>query len=241
VRPELAGGIDKGDLLEILGIVQILRQDGLDDVLEQVGLDERGHVDAGCVLGGEDDIGDLHRATVLVAHRDLGLAVWAQIGQHLCLADFAEPAGQLMGEGDGQWHELWGLVAGEAEHHALVAGALRVEDVFVVDVRALLHGMGDALADVWRLLVDGHQHAAGFVVEAVLGVCVADVLDGLPDCGGHVDVRLRGDLAGDDDGAGGQKGLTGDASVRVVLEDGVQNRIRDLVGQLVRVTLGDRF
>ena len=222
---ELAGGVHERDLLEVLGVVEVLRQDRLDHVLQQVRLDQRVDVDAGGVLGGEDDVGDRHRPAVLVAHRDLRLAVRAQVGQHLGLADLAEPARQLVGQGDRQRHELRGLVAGEAEHHALVAGALRVEDVLVVDVRARLHGVRDALADVRRLLVDGDQHAAGLVVEAVLGVRVADVLDGLADDGGDVDVRLGGDLAGHDDGAGGQQGLAGDARVRIVLEDGVEDGV----------------
>ena len=72
---------------------------------------------------------------------------------------FASCAGDGVRVLDGRRHELRRLVAGVAEHHALVAGAARV----------------DALADVGRLLVDRDQHAAGVAVEAHLAVGVADV------------------------------------------------------------------
>ena len=39
------------------------------------------------------------------------------------LRDLGEPLDEPVGEGDGQRHQLGRLVAGEAEHHALVAGA----------------------------------------------------------------------------------------------------------------------
>ena len=58
---------------------------------------------------------------------------------------FGEALGEPVGERDRQRHELGGLVAGEAEHHALVAGALGVEDVVVVGVFAYLFGVRDAL------------------------------------------------------------------------------------------------
>ena len=40
-----------------------------------------------------------------------------------CLADLGEPVGQPVREPDRHRHEVVGLVAGVAEHHALVAGA----------------------------------------------------------------------------------------------------------------------
>ena len=54
-----------------------------------------------------------------------------------------------MGEGDREGHVLGGLVAGVAEHHALVAGTL-----------VLFFLAFDALVDVAGLLVDGGDDAA---------------------------------------------------------------------------------
>ena len=144
-----------------------------------------------------------------------------------------------MGQRDGQRHELRRLVAGEAEHHALVAGALQVEHVVVVDVGAHLEGVRHALADVGRLFVDGDHDAAGLVVVAVQRVRVADLADRLAHDLGDVHVGLGGDLAGDEGKAGGDERLAGHAAVRVVLEDRVEDGVGDLVGQLVGMTLGD--
>ena len=52
---------------------------------------------------------------------------------------------------------------------------------------------------------------------------------------------LDGDFAGDDDETGGNHGLAGDASHGIVLEDGVENGVRNLVGYFIWVALGDRF
>ena len=49
-----------------------------------------------------------------------------------------------VGQGDGQGHELGRLAAGEAEHHALVAGAL----IVYVGTATRLERLVDAALDV---------------------------------------------------------------------------------------------
>ena len=108
---------------------------------------------------------------------------------------------------DRQRHEVFGLVAGVPEHHALVAGALAVEVVLARLAGADLFALVDALGDVGRLLVDRHDHTAGVAVEAVEGVVVADAVDDLTGELGDVDVRRCGDLTGNDAQTGGQERL----------------------------------
>ena len=135
---ELAGGVDDDYVGEVARLVHTLGQDGLHDVLKHVWLDERLYVDPVGMLRGQHHLGDLHRHAVLVAHGDLGLAVGPQVGQDLGLADLTQAARKLVCQVNGHGHEFGSLGAGVAEHHALVAGALRVENVVVVDVRARL-------------------------------------------------------------------------------------------------------
>ncbi len=226
---------------ELGDVVEVLREDRLDDVLEKVRVDDALQIGAVCVLCGEHHLGDLDRLAALVAHRDLRLPVRAKVRQDVGPAHFGEPPRQLVGQRYGQRHEFRRLVAGEAEHHALISGALKVEDVVVVHVGADLESLGDALADVRRLLVDRHHHAAGLVVVAVQRVGVAHVLDRPPHDLGDVDVGLGRDLAGDERETGGDQGLAGHTAVGVVRQDGVENGVRDLIRQLVRMALGDRF
>ena len=85
--------------------------------------------------------------------------------------------GQLLGHAlrqvDGHGHERGRLVAGVAEHHALVAGAhLLVGVVARLAVLGLV-ALIDALGDVGALVVDGVEHAAGVAIEAVLRAIVA--------------------------------------------------------------------
>ena len=128
-----------------------------------------------------------------------------------------------------------------AEHHPLVAGAGDVELVLVGRVVARLVGRVDALGDVRGLLVDRVDHRAGVAVEAVVGVVVADPAHRLARDLLDVDVGVGRDLAGDDDQAGVDERLAGDAAVGVVFEHGVEHAVGDLVGDLVRVALRDRL
>jgi len=102
-----------------------------------------------------------------------------------------------------------------------------------------LEGVVHALRDVCGLLVDRDDDAAGLGVEAVFGSRVADLGDRLADEARDVDVRLGRDLTRDDDEAGRDQRLAGDAPRGVVREDGVENCIRDLVCDLVGMPLGD--
>ncbi len=180
-------------------------------------------------------------ATGLVVHvadGDLGLAVGAQVVERAVLADRGEALGEAVGQRDRERHELRRLVAGVAEHHALVARAGDVEVVGVAG-HAVLEGVVDALGDVGRLLVDGVEDGAGVGGEAELGVRVADLADRLAGDLLDVDVDGRRDLTGHDHQPRVDEGLAGDAPVRVVAQHGVEDAVRDLVGHLVGVTLGD--
>ncbi len=138
---------------------------------------------------------------------------------------------------DRQRHQLGRVVAGVAEHQALVAGALLVERVDRLAGARLVAGV-DALGDVAGLAADGDHDAAGVPVEALGRRVVADLEDPLAHLLLDVDVAAGGDLAGHDHQAGGEQGLDRDAAARVLLEHRVEHRVADLVSDLVRVTLG---
>jgi len=135
---------------------------------------------------------------------------------------------------DRRGHQLGRLVAGVAEHQALVAGA---------DVQVVVAGAVHALGDVGTLLVVGHQHRAALVVDAVLGVVVADALDGVARDLDVVDVGafLGGDLAGQHHQARVGQRLGRDTGIGVLRQQGVQDGIGDLVGDLVGVAFRDRL
>ena len=57
----------------------------------------------------------------------------------------------------------------------------------------------------------------------------------------EIDVSLGGDFAGDHDQAGGGQGFAGDAAGRIFGEAGIEDRVRNLVGDLVGMALGYGF
>ena len=174
---------------------------------------------------------------VLVADRDLGLAVGPQVRHHVAAPDLGQPVRQPVRERDRHRHQLGRLARRVAEHHPLVARAGHVERVVVARVGARLVRLVDALRDVGRLLVDRGDDRARVAVEAVRGVVVADPADRVARDLRHVDVGLRRDLAGHHHEAGVDERLARHAAVRVVAQHGVEHAVRDLVGHLVGMAL----
>ena len=211
-------------------------------MLDHVRTDLGVAVHAVVVLGRDEHGAQRDGATVDVLEGDLGLRVGAEVRDGSGLADLGEALRHAMCEVDGQRHEHVGLVAGVAEHHPLVAGALLVELVVLAGTAgAHLFGVVDPLGDVGRLLVDRDHDAARVPVVAEALAVVADVADGATHRRGDVHVGIGGDLSCDDRQPGGDHGLAGHPGLGVLGEDRVEDGVRDLVGHLVGVTLGHRF
>ena len=124
------------------------------------------------VLGRHHDLGAADRLAVDVFDGDLALGVGLQVEELAAAALVGEHLEDLVGEVDRGRHERALLVdlalgAGEAEHHALVAGAFLLAVLLLLGV--------DAHRDVGRLAVQQHLDVGAVEGEAVL--VVADVLD----------------------------------------------------------------
>ncbi len=190
------------------------------------------------MLGRDKHRVDPHGAPALVDHRDLRLAVGAQIGHRSNAPNLGQPLRETVGQPDRQRHQVGRLVAGVAEHHSLVPGALGVERVLTAQARAEFVGLVHALGDVWRLRIERDQHAARVAVEAVGVVVVADGAHGLADDGGDVDVGRCGHFARHDDKTCRQERFAGHPAGRIALEHGVEHGVGNLVRHLVGVALG---
>ncbi|MCY1523250.1 hypothetical protein D9M68_581400 [compost metagenome] len=188
--------------------------------------------DFGRMLGRQHHRIDFGRAAVDVAERHLRFGVGAQPRQAAILAQFALALHQAVRVPDRGGHQVGRFVARVAEHQALVASAL-VQIIF----RAAVHALGD----VRRLLVVGDQHRAALVVDAVLGVVVADAADRVARDLDVVDVGGRGDLAGQHDQARVAQRFGCNARVGILREDGVEDRVGNLIGYLVGVPFRDGF
>ncbi|MNZ56764.1 hypothetical protein D3C78_747170 [compost metagenome] len=214
-----------------LGVLvqQFGRQHVLDDQLHHA-FAQVGVLHVRVVLGGQHDGVDADHAAVFITAGDLGLGVRAQPGQQARLAGFGLALHQTVGEADRRRHQHVGFVAGIAEHQALVAGAL-------------IFGLGavDTLVDVGGLLANDVEDAAGGAIETDVGAVVADVDDDLAHQLFQVDPGGGGDFTGDDGDTGLDQGFAGDAGVLVLGNDGVEDGIGDLVGNLVRMAFGHGF
>jgi len=212
-------------------------QHGLDDLFDD-GFGERClHLGCrfrliGAVLGGQHHGVDAVGLAVHIAQGHLALGVWAQERQTAILAQLGLAFHQAVCVIDGRGHQLGRFVAGIAEHQALVASA---------GVQLVIAGLVHALGDVLALLVVGDEYRATLVVDAVFGVVVADALDGVACDLDVVHIRTGGDFTGQYHQTGVGQCLGSHAAVRVLGENSVQNRVRDLVGDLVGVAFRNRF
>lgn len=85
------------------------------------------------------------------------------------------------------------------------------------------------LSNVGRLLLNGNEDIAGLVVEALLGVVVTNVLDGISDDLLVVEVGLGGDLTEDHDHTGLGGSLTGYLGEGVLFEASIEDSIGYLI------------
>ena len=206
---------------------EIRLDDRLDDRLPQI-------VDGDLlrVLGRNDDRIDARGHTVVtVFNGHLALAVRAQPREPAGFTRGGQRAGQIVCVGDRRGHQLLRLRAGEAEHHALIAGA----------GRAVVIGIVDAHGDVRRLAVHGDHDVAAVAVKAHLQPVIASVADGLARELRNVDAGGRADLTHDEDETGRCSRLTGHAAHGILRQNSVQHAVRDQIAELVRMALRDGF
>lgn len=214
-------------------LIKVLGGDGgLDDLLEDL-LAEVLSGDVGRVLGRDDDGVDADRdngtVVVLVLNGDLGLGVGAEPGQAAVTAGSRHGSVELVGKLEGEGEELGGLVGGITEHDTLVTGTKALKSLVKVET----------LSNIGGLLLNGNEQVEGLVVETLLGIVIADVLDGVADNLLVVKLGLGSDFTEDHDHTSLGGSLASNLGEGVLSETGIENGIGDLIGDLVGVTLTD--
>ena len=187
------------------------------------------------MLRGENDRVNADRCAVpVVFHRDLRLAVGLEIGDRAVLANLGELLRHFVRQRDGKGHQLFGFVAGKAEHHALIA---RADHVNFAVAQTVLHFVGaiHAHGDVGGLFVDGGDDGAGVAVKAGFVAVIANADNDVARDLGNVDITVGGQLTHDRDKAGGDGGFASDMRLGVKFENRVQHRVGNLVAHLVRM------
>ena len=120
-----------------------------------------------------------------------------------------------MSELESQWQQLGRLISSIAEHDTLVTSTKSLKSLIVVKT----------LSNVGRLLLNGDEDVAGLVVETLVGMIVADILNGVSDNPLVVEMGLCCDLTEDHDHAGLGGRLASDLGKRILLEAGIEDGV----------------
>jgi hypothetical protein len=221
------------DVVDGLVIEEVGGDDLLDDLFENL-LPEVLGGNLLSVLSGDDDSIDTQGCNsaplLLVLDSDLSLGVWAEPSAGAIAAGGRHGKVELVSEHEGEGHELGGLVGCVAEHDTLITSSV-VFEVSVVKT----------LGNVRRLLLNCDKDVAGLVVKALLARVVSNVLDSITNDLLVVNLGLCGNLTKDHDHARLGCSFAGNFGVGVLSEAGIEDGIRDLVTDLVRVAFSDRF
>src|SRR5580765_6709169 len=218
---ETAGGVDV-----VLGI--FVEHGNRHDRLDHVFGDGGAQIIVGdgvAVLGGDDHRVHTSGFAIAVFNGDLRLAVGPEKINFFGFASFGKLVGELVGELDGHRHQVGSFIASEAEHESLVAGSAGVH----------------AHSNIRRLALDGAKHCAGVPVISVLGTIVADAANGAPNQFIVINVGGGGDFACDNCKTSGHQRFAGNTALRVLFHHFIEHRIRNLVGDLVGMALGNGF
>ena len=207
---------------QVLGVLQpLFGQHRLDDFLNdgfvEAGLHFGGRLAlVGAVLGRQHHGVNAVGLAVHVAHGHLALGIGAQERQAAVFAQLRLTLDQTVRVINGRRHQVGGFAASVTKHQALVASA----GVEVV-VRRVVH----TLCNVIGLLVVAHHDGAAFVVNAVLGVVVANALDGVARHLDVVDVGVGGDFTRQNHQTGVGQGFGSHAAAGVLFKNRVENGV----------------
>ena len=171
----------------------MVQQDGRDDRSDHLLDDLLLHLlrgDSGIVLGTDHHCVDPLEFAQGILQRHLGFTIGPQVREGRLFPHFGKASGQLVGEGDGQGHEVGILYlavdllpTGVAHHHPLVPGP-NVGGVHQP------HGLGD----FGGLSLDCHRDSAGLIADAVFGLGVPSVAQNLAHQICDVRISSGGDL-----------------------------------------------
>ena len=188
------------------------------------------------VLGGNHHCIHRHRLAILIRHGHLRLAVRPHPGVGAVLAHLGHPPGQPMSQGNGHGHHFRGFIAGKAKHHALISRA-----GFMLIRSPGFQGRVHPLGNVRGLIMQRGQHCAGSAVKALLGPVVADFVNHLAHDVRHRRIALGGHFAHHHHQPRGGAGFAGNAGIRILFQQRVQNGVGNLVAHFVGMAFGHGF
>ena len=169
----------------------------------------------------------------IILNSHLCLSIWQQKRQFICTPHEFQPPGKFMCQFNRQRHKAGSLIAGVAEHHALVSRPGVQLLVFPTS--------GDPPCNIRGLLMQIHMDDACIRVKAPSRPGIADPRNDLPRYGGVVDFRPRRHFTKNVQLVFCTGHFAGNTRIRGSHQQLIQNLICHLIANLVRMAAGHRF
>ena len=224
---------------DVVVVVEELRwNDWANHLFDEVGTNDGVAIGFCSVLCRNENGLQANWLAVFVVERHLGLTVWAQIWNGTRLAHFGEAFCHAMREPNRKRHEVVGLVACVTKHHSLVASTLTVQNIFAAFPLTNFFTGVDTLSNVGALCVEGNHDSACIAIETIESIVVANFIDHCTSNVGNRNVCICRNFTSNDAQARGEQCFTGNTSMGVFGQDGIEHGIGHLVCHFVGVTLG---
>ncbi|RYR52259.1 hypothetical protein Ahy_A06g027182 [Arachis hypogaea] len=163
----------------------------------------------------------------------LSLTIWSQPSTCTILPNLGEAGAKFCCKDMAERHEFRGFISSITKHVTLVTST------------NLLWALGkvamDTLCNIGALLLNVDQDLAFVSIKTDIIRDKSNVAASVTDNLLIVYIGLGCYFSKHHDHVGLGAGLTGNLTIGILLEAGIENCIRDLVAELVRVTLVDRF
>ena len=170
---------------------------------------------------------------VYIFYGYLCLAIWTEILQNLFFSYIGQLHAELMCERNCQRHQFLCFLARITEHHTLVTST-----GFLMFAAPAFIGIVDTHCDIRRLLVHCLQNRAGVAIEAKFCTVIADVYDDIPSNLRNVHFCSGRDFAHAEHHTSCNNGFAGNSCFAILFEDCIQNSIRNLVTDFIRMSFG---
>ena len=144
-----------------------------------------------------------------------------------------------MSKGNRKRHKFCRFVTSITEHHTLITGTVKVILVILIILKFI--GLINAHSNIGRLMVESGKYGTGIAVKTFLCIVITDVNYSLTNDRCNINICFSCNLTHNKNLTCCTSGFAGNTAHRILLKHGIKNCVRNLVANLIGMSLCNRF